>query len=488
MRRFLSENWIILVIGIFLMSSMGMAMRNNSVIRKNHERQQQAELIRQQAEAILSKTMHGLDLGVRGYALNKEVAMLRPYEEAIQTNGVTFFKLDSLLQRQGYPHREDLETVKAAVNDYVNFSKHMVEVAGDGNMEEFTKMIREDKGYEVWKKFSAFATPLFAYESEMNRQAQTSYQAAMRTNLIMQLSILVLAIPLLYVFILQLRKERDGRTALLKKVEENDRQFVFNSGTRSESTAEAINESSIQNVTRASRFVSNLAEGNYDIGWEGLSEQNIDLNKGTLAGNLVQLRDKLKHVKEEDEKRNWINEGLTAFSERVRLHQHDIQLLCEHSVRFLAKYLNAQQAGIFIVAEGNGERYLSLAACYAFDRKKFIEKRINIGEGLIGQTYLEGETVQLKELPHGYTHITSGLGEAMPRYMVIIPFKTETEIPAIIEMFSFSEMKEYHLRFLKRAGDVLASAIVTTQTAQKMKVLLESSSDHDADVLAVRTA
>ena len=162
MKRFLSENWIILVIGIFLMSSMAMAMRNNSVIRKNHERQQQAELIRQRAEAILSKTMHGLDLGVRGYGLNKDAAMLRPYEEAIQTNPVTFFKLDSLLQRQGYPQRKDLETVKKEVDSYVRFSKRMVETARSGDMEAFTKMIQEDKGYEVWKKFSAFATPLFA--------------------------------------------------------------------------------------------------------------------------------------------------------------------------------------------------------------------------------------------------------------------------------------------------------------------------------------
>jgi CHASE3 domain sensor protein len=477
MKRFLSENWIIVVIGFFLMASMAMAIRNNAIIRKNHERQQQAELIRQQTEAILSKTMHGLDLGVRGYALNSEVAMLRPYEEAIQTNPVTFFKLDSLLERQAYAGRKDLQAVKLEVDNYVRFSKLMVEVATSGDMEEFKRMIREDKGYDVWKKFSAFASPLFAYEAQVNKEAQTSYKAAMRVNLIMQLSILVLAIPLLYVFVMKLRKERDGRTALLKKVEENDRQFVFNSGTTVATSADQINESSIQNVTTASKFVSKLAEGDYNVGWEGLNGANLELNRATLAGNLLQLRDKLKQVKEEDEKRNWINEGLTAFSELTRQHQNEIKVLCEQCVKYLAKYLSAQQAGIFLLKEENGEVFLSLEACYAFDRKKFSEKRIELGEGLIGQTYLEGEPVRLKELPNGYTHITSGLGEAMPKYMVIIPFKTDSKIPAIIEMFSFSELEDHHLRFLQRAGEVLASAIITTQTALKMKQLIESSAN-----------
>jgi len=61
--------------------------------------------------------------------------------------------------------------------------------------------------------------------------------------------------------------------------------------------------------------------------------------------------------------------------------------------------------------------------------------------------------------------------------MVIIPFKTDSTIPAIVQMFSFSELKDDHLRFLKRAGEVVASAITTTQTALKMKTLLEASAN-----------
>ena len=79
MLKFLKENWIILVIGLFLITSMSLAIRNNYVIEENHALQQQTQLIRQRTQEILSRTMHGLDLGVRGFGLTKDKNMLRPY-------------------------------------------------------------------------------------------------------------------------------------------------------------------------------------------------------------------------------------------------------------------------------------------------------------------------------------------------------------------------------------------------------------------------
>jgi putative methionine-R-sulfoxide reductase with GAF domain len=202
---------------------------------------------------------------------------------------------------------------------------------------------------------------------------------------------------------------------------------------------------------------------------------NKHLNKETLAGNLVQLRDKLKKVKQEDERRNWINEGLAAFSELVRTHQQDIKMLNDQCVTYLTRYLGAQQAGLFTITEEEGEKHLVLASCYAFSRKKFVEKRIQIGEGMIGQAYLEGDIVRLKEIPDGYTHITSGLGQSTPRYLVIVPFKYDSQVPALIEISSFQDIEEHQIQFLTKAGEYLASALVSSQTTVKMRALLEEA-------------
>lgn len=479
MKRFIVENWIILVIGVSLIASMSLAIRNNYVIGANHDLQQQTQRVRTLTQDILTKTMHGLDLGVRGYGYTKDKNMLRPYEEAMQITPAIFRRLDSLLQKQEYAKRSELISVNDEVKRYMAFSQEMITMAERDSMNQFVAMLRQDKGYDVWKKYDAFSTPLFIREDELNRQAITSYRAAMRNNLILQVSILLLAMPLLYVFIVKMRKERDRRAALLKKVDENDRHYVFNSGGSTGNESTEINETSIHNVKKASAFIASLTDGNYNVEWEGLNEQNRALNESTLAGNLLQLRDKLTRVKLEDDRRNWANEGLAAFSEIVRTNQHQMETLCEQSIQYLVRYLNAQQAGLFVISGGDVDPHLRLASCYAFSRKKYLDKRVNIGEGLVGQTYLEGDTIRLKQVPQGYTHITSGLGESTPRYLAIVPFKTDGSIPAVVEISSFHDLEDYQLQFLERAGEHLASAIVSSQNTVKMKKLLESAAENE---------
>lgn len=479
MKRFLLENWIILVIGVSLVASMSLAIRNNYVIEENHALQQQTQRIRSLTQDILTKTMHGLDLGVRGYALTKDNNMLRPYEEAMAITPAIFLRLDSLLQRQGYDKRHELVAVNDEVKRYMQVSREMIAMAQRDSMTQFTDMLRQDKGYDVWKKYEAFSNPLFTREDELNKRAIATYRAAMRNNLILQISILLLSMPLLYFFVVKIRKERDRRAALLKKVDENDRQYVFNSGLETAADSTEINETSIHNVKKASGFISSLTDGNYQVEWDGLNDGNRKLNEATLAGNLLALRDKLKHVKLEDERRNWVNEGLAAFSEIIRSHQQNVETLCEQSTTYMVRYLNAQQAGLFVLEGENDDQYLKLASCYAFNRKKHIDKRINIGEGLIGQTYLEGDTIRLTQIPQGYTHITSGLGEATPRYLAIVPFKYDQKIPAIIEISAFHDLEEHQLQFLERAGEHLASAIVSSQNTVKMRELLDSASQNE---------
>ena len=256
---------------------------------------------------------------------------------------------------------------------------------------------------------------------------------------------------------------------------DNDRKFVFNSGSSAFLTAKEIIDQTIQNTRKASNFIKNMANSNYDVDWEGLDETNIKLNSDTLAGDLINMREQLKKVKNEDEKRNWMNEGLATFSELVRNNQHDSQLLADKCVSFLTKYLNGQQASLFVLSGEENDQHLNLVSCYAFDKKKWIEKRVELGNGLVGQAFLEGETIRLKQIPRGYTSITSGLGDATPGFLVIVPLKYDIHTVALIELASFEEFQAHHIMFLQKAGEFLASAILNSQNTQKMQALLENA-------------
>src|SRR5690606_482078 len=105
---------------------------------------------------------------------------------------------------------------------------------------------------------------------------------------------------------------------------------------------------------------------------------------------------------------NWVTEGLAKFSEILRSNNNDKSSteLFDKTIANLVKYMGANQGGLFIVNdEEENNIFIELVACYAYDRKKMLEKRIEIGEGILGQTYLEEEYVYLTDVPQEYVHI-----------------------------------------------------------------------------------
>jgi predicted ribosome quality control (RQC) complex YloA/Tae2 family protein len=121
----------------------------------------------------------------------------------------------------------------------------------------------------------------------------------------------------------------------------------------------------------------------------------------------------------------------------------------------------------------NHHKHLELSACYAFDRKKHVEKKLNIGQGLIGQAFLDASTTLLKQIPDSYLHITSGLGHAMPRCVVIVPMKNNEKVEAIAELATFEEYLPHEVAFFEKCGEFIASAIATAQQAQRNQAMME---------------
>jgi hypothetical protein len=259
---------------------------------------------------------------------------------------------------------------------------------------------------------------------------------------------------------------------------------MFDSGQPlTNANAQEIINSSILNLKKASTFVKEISAGNYQANWEGLNQENLNLNRENLAGDLIKMRDQMKRVKEEDEKRLWMTEGLSKFSDVVRINQDNVEKLSNEVVRFLAKYLNAQQASLFVLQDSDvNDQHLALTACFAFDKKKFVEKRIEIGAGLVGQAFLEATTNVLTQIPPNYIHITSGLGDATPRCLIIVPMKYNEKVEAVLELASFDRFQDHQVQFLEKSGEAIASALYSTKINERTSKLLKESQEQ-AEVL-----
>ena len=155
---------------------------------------------------------------------------------------------------------------------------------------------------------------------------------------------------------------------------------------------------------------------------ELISSDKIGKSLINLQENLSNNKEEQERRKKEDDQRNWVSEGLARFSEILRKDNDNIHELSYNVISNLVKYMKANQGGFFIISEeGKANKYLEQTACYAYDRKKFANKRVEWGEGLIGTCVLEKQTIYLTEIPDSYMEITSGLGKANPKSLLIVP-------------------------------------------------------------------
>ena len=211
-------------------------------------------------------------------------------------------------------------------------------------------------------------------------------------------------------------------------------------------------------------FAHNIGEGDLNAEYRLLSNDDV------LGNSLLEMRKSLQKAEKEqslrskeEEQRNWGTAGLAKFAEILRYDNNNMEALSYNVINNLVKYLGANQGGIFVLneAEHEEDRFLELKACYAFDRKKFVDKKIHIGEGLVGTCYIEGEPIYLTEIPNTYINITSGLGKANPRAILICPLKVNDQIFGVIELASFREIEPYQIDFVQRVCESIAATIST---------------------------
>ncbi len=224
------------------------------------------------------------------------------------------------------------------------------------------------------------------------------------------------------------------------------------------------------NMEKASTFAHEIAKGDFVSDYQPASDDD------NLGKALIYMRDKLKEVAVEDKKRNWSTEGLAKFSEILRNDQGDLEEVSNRVLSSLVKYMNANQGGLFIVNDDEPQNpHLELLAMYAWDRKRFLKKRFEQGEGLAGQAWLEREMIYLKEVPKNYIEITSGLGMTTPKSIVIVPLKLNDEIFGILEIASLREYEKFELEFVTRLSETIASTLSSAKINQRTKKLLEQS-------------
>jgi len=229
----------------------------------------------------------------------------------------------------------------------------------------------------------------------------------------------------------------------------------------------------VSGLKETTSFAENIGKGNYKSDFKPLSEHDV------LGNALLNMRDNLSKVAEDDKQRNWATEGMAKFGEILRTNNNDLVRLADEIISSLVKYLKANQGSIYIVddTDAESEMTMSMKACYAWDKKKFLNHKIHRGEGLAGQAWQEGDTVYLTEVPDNYIRIVSGLGDANPTSILIVPLKVNDDIFGVVEIAGFNVFRDFEVEFVEKVAESIASTISSVKVNARTQHLLEESQE-----------
>jgi len=195
-----------------------------------------------------------------------------------------------------------------------------------------------------------------------------------------------------------------------------------------------------------------------------------------MQKSLIEAEETASNRQKEEEKQKWMTEGIAKFGDILRQHYDTIEAQADNIVINLVNFLDVNQGGLFISNEIDpDDKHLEMLSCFAYERKKFLQKKIGVGEGLIGACFIEKETIHLKNIPEDYPNITSGLGGAVPRSVLIVPLKLDVKILGVIELVSFNEFEDYEIAFVEKIAENIASTIASAQINVQTAKLLEES-------------
>ncbi|HET6612159.1 MAG TPA: HAMP domain-containing protein, partial [Kofleriaceae bacterium] len=228
------------------------------------------------------------------------------------------------------------------------------------------------------------------------------------------------------------------------------------------------------NLTRQVRAIGDVATA---VTKGDLTQSIIVEARGEVAllkDNLNQMIGTLAETTRVNQDQDWLKTNLTRFT-RMLQGQRDLITVARHVLSELAPVVDVQH-GVFYLAEKDADNtMLTLLASYAYRERKHLAGRFALGEGLVGQAAVEKKRILIRQAPPDYVTISSGLGEAPPQNIVVVPILFEGEVKGVIELASFAPFTEIQLAFLEQLIESLGIVVATIEATMRTDDLLRQS-------------
>jgi HAMP domain-containing protein/signal transduction histidine kinase/CheY-like chemotaxis protein len=193
-----------------------------------------------------------------------------------------------------------------------------------------------------------------------------------------------------------------------------------------------------------------------------------------LKDNINEMIRNLKDTTLKNTEQDWLKTNLARFT-RMLQGERDLVTVTNLIMSELAPLVNAQYGVFYVTGRNNEETVLDLVASYGAESREVLAPRFTLREGLIGQCAADKRKVLLTKVPSDFLRVGSGLGNAAPANVIILPVLFEGDIKAVIELASFSDFSDTHQLFLDQLMEGVGIVLNTIAATMRTEGLLTQS-------------
>jgi len=194
----------------------------------------------------------------------------------------------------------------------------------------------------------------------------------------------------------------------------------------------------------------------------------------SLKDNINEMIVNLKDTTLKNAEQDWLKTNLAKFS-RMLQGQKDMLTVGRLILSELAPVVSAQHAVFYVYDASSDKPYLTLLASYAHEHPDDVGKRLELGQGLVGQCAIEKQKILLPSVPQDYVRVSSGLGGAAPVNIIVLPIVFENQVKAVLELASFERFSPTHQAFLEQLTESIGIVLNTIEANMRTEDLLKQS-------------
>ncbi|MGH7438365.1 MAG: ATP-binding protein, partial [Polyangiaceae bacterium] len=201
-----------------------------------------------------------------------------------------------------------------------------------------------------------------------------------------------------------------------------------------------------------------------------------------LKDNINQMIDNLKETTHKNQEQDWLKTNLAKFSSMMQ-GQRSITAVAQLIVSELTPLVDAQH-GAFYMMDAEPDPELHLIASYGFGGRKGLQSSYRMKQTLVGQCAFEKKRILITEVPPDFIYIATGMGNASPRSVVVLPVLFEGDTKAVIELASFKVFTPNYLTFLSQLMDGIGVILNMISSSMRTEELLQQLKTSNAELEA----